>query len=192
MYLDWGINPGPSLIRDQHYGGSFVGVKHNFTKLDRQTGNVSQGSWNEVSLINYNLMRFSDLLLMAAECEIEVGDPEKARSYVNQIRTRVNNSDVKNDGVNDASNYRVGLYTTPWTKNNFSSEAVRFERKLELGMEGPRFFDLIRWGADYALKELNQGYIPNEAPLQNIFCKRVLQHMSELSPYPSNINLLFI
>ncbi len=34
----------------------------------------------------------------------------------------------------------------PWTEQALARNAVRFERKLELGMEGHRFFDLVRWG----------------------------------------------
>lgn len=37
---------------------------------------------------NYHAMRYADLLLMAAECEVEAGSMEKARQYVNEVRTR--------------------------------------------------------------------------------------------------------
>ena len=40
----------------------------------------------------------------------------------------------------------IGLYTSTWTDQNVAREAVRFERKLELGLEGHRFYDLVRWG----------------------------------------------
>ncbi|HEY6109347.1 MAG TPA: RagB/SusD family nutrient uptake outer membrane protein, partial [Gemmatimonadales bacterium] len=43
--------------------------------------------------------------------------------------------------------YRIGLYTTPWADQAFARTAVRYERRLELAMEGQRFFDLRRWGA---------------------------------------------
>jgi hypothetical protein len=50
------------------------------------------------------------------------------------------------------ANYRIGLYTTPWPDQNYARQAVRTERRLELGMEGQRFFDLQRWGiADTAV-----------------------------------------
>jgi hypothetical protein len=49
--------------------------------------------------------------------------------------------------------YKIGLYTTPWTGLPvYARQAVRTERRLELGMEGQRFFDLQRWGiADTAV-----------------------------------------
>jgi len=42
--------------------------------------------------------------------------------------------------------YRIGLYTTPFASQAQARTAVRLERRLELAMEGQRFFDLRRWG----------------------------------------------
>jgi len=58
--------------------------------------------------------------------------------------------------------YKVGLYTTPWAGLGaaYARQAVRTERRLELGMEGQRFFDLRRWGiADTAIT----NYVSTEA-----------------------------
>jgi len=55
--------------------------------------------------------------------------------------------------------YRIGLYTTPFASQAEARTAVRLERRLELAMEGQRFFDLRRWGgadttiANYVAKE---------------------------------------
>src|SRR6266566_4098279 len=51
-----------------------------------------------------------------------------------------------NDTVIKWATYRVGTYTTPWPDVTFARAAVRIERKIELAMEGQRFFDLRRWG----------------------------------------------
>jgi hypothetical protein len=42
--------------------------------------------------------------------------------------------------------YKIGPYTTVWTDPVFARTAVRYERRLELAMEGQRFFDLRRRG----------------------------------------------
>jgi hypothetical protein len=42
--------------------------------------------------------------------------------------------------------YRIGQYPGPWTDQATARTAVRLERKLELAMEGQRFFDLRRYG----------------------------------------------
>jgi len=58
--------------------------------------------------------------------------------------------------------YRIGRYATPWIDQVFARTAVRFERRLELAMEGQRFFDLRRWAIadqvinDYLAAEKNR------------------------------------
>ena len=56
--------------------------------------------------------------------------------------------------------YRVGLYATqgPWLNQAAAREAVRAERRLEMAMEGQRFFDLRRYGNPYAAAVLNGYY----------------------------------
>lgn len=51
----------------------------------------------------------------------------------------------------DAANYKIGLYGA--LDATQARAALRFERKLELALEGQRFYDLIRWGI--AEEELN-------------------------------------
>ncbi len=62
------------------------------------------------------------------------------------------------DGA-DAANYVIEPYTTPFADKDFATKAVRFERRIELGMEGHRFFDLARWGVS---KEVLDAYYTNE------------------------------
>jgi len=112
--------------------------------------------------MNYTIIRFADVLLMAAEAEIEAGDIEKAREYVNMVRARAANEAtwVKNPDGSNAANYVIGLYESPWTDAAAARTAVRMERTLELSGEGHRFFDLVRWGT--ANEELNT-YLQYEA-----------------------------
>ena len=67
------------------------------------------------------LIRFADVLLMAAELNLNV-DNAKAQSYLDRVRTRVNLSPV------------------PATLDN-----IKAERRFELAFEGVRFYDLLRW-----------------------------------------------
>lgn len=144
-YKDYGIAKA-SWIRNLANGGPWLPNKHIQWKDEVGTYFVS-GGWGQGQLgKNQILMRYADLLLMAAECEVEVGSLEKAREYVNLIRDRAAKSTVVKDGANPAANYNIKLYTTPWTDKAAAQNAVRFERQLELAMEGHRFFDLVRWG----------------------------------------------
>ncbi|MFN7118253.1 MAG: RagB/SusD family nutrient uptake outer membrane protein [Saprospiraceae bacterium] len=147
-YLDWGNHPGFDWIRDQTYAGPYAPKKYVFSQA-QQNAFTDGSSWTRGYIAtNYHIIRFADVLLMAAEAEIEAGSLEKAREYVNRVRSRAADpsSWVKTSGGANAANYVIGLYNTPWTDKATATAAVRFERKLELSGEGHRFFDLVRWG----------------------------------------------
>ena len=109
---------------------------------------ADQGAWSKgFNSNNLKLLRYADVLLYAAEAEIELGNLEAARGYVNLIRARAKKpSGFVMDGAVPAANYVIDTYNISWTDQNYARKAVRFERRLELGMEGHRFFDLVRWG----------------------------------------------
>lgn len=143
-FLDWGPHPGADWIRDQNNGGPYAPKKNAYYKT--QAGKLTDGTnWaTGLTAINYKIMRFADVMLMAAECEIEAGSLETARQYINLIRARA--AKPATWVQTTAANYVIGLYTTPFADQATARAAVRLERKLELGMEGHRFFDLVRWG----------------------------------------------
>jgi hypothetical protein len=100
--------------------------------------------------LNFPFLKISDIMLLKAEALIEMNqDLDQARGLINQIRQRAQNTPwVKSFGNNsaNAANYQIGLYpSTGWTQD-YARKAVRFERRLELCLEGQRFFDLVRWG----------------------------------------------
>ena len=118
-------------------------------------------SWAPGTAINVLVIRFADVLLMAAEVEAQLGNLEQAQAYVNEVRARAANKagwvyqyidpakPLEGFSTAPAANYNVAVYPL----GAFSAmgqanalEAIYFERKLELAMEGHRFFDLVRWG----------------------------------------------
>jgi hypothetical protein len=112
--------------------------------------------------LNLNLIRFSDVILMAAEAEIEAGSLANAFTLINRVRTRAQNSrkvvfDPTISGTPNTAPYTVAFATQAEART-----ALRLERALELGMEGWRFFDLVRWGI--AATELN-AYYNYESPM---------------------------
>lgn len=93
--------------------------------------------------INLRLMRYSDVLLRAAECENEVNGPtEKAIGWINQVRQRANLSDLK---LADFS-----------TADKLFEQIANVERPKEFGCEFGRGFDLIRWGFFYSADRMQQ------------------------------------
>jgi hypothetical protein len=143
--LDWQDFPGEDWIRNQGFAGPYSPKKYVYEKSEAGTFQ-DNSSWTPgYTGINFMIIRFADVLLMAAEAEIETGNLEKARGYVNQVRTRAMNSKIKRGDGSMAANYVIDIYKTAWTDAATAKAAVRFERKLELGMEGDRFYDLVRW-----------------------------------------------
>lgn len=152
-YLDWGIHPGKAYVRDQSYGGPYSPKKHVSHKSD-----PSFASNNRLNANNFRMIRYAQVLLWLAEIETEIGSLDKARAYVNQIRARAAKPEgfVKNADGTPAANYVIKEYATAWADQAFARKAVRFEERLELGMEGNRRFDLVRWGI--AAETMNAYY----------------------------------
>ena len=153
----YGPNAGKDNVRAAFgdISGPFVAKKNFYTAGDNT--NIGTGGWGEQrSGINYHIMRYADVLLMAAEAAVETGNLEKARGYVNQVRQRAINS----PRADSSPNYVIDTYNSSWSDANVARKAVRFERRLELGMEGQRLFDLRRWGN---FVDVMNAYIANEA-----------------------------
>lgn len=149
-YLDWMDHPGQAWIRNQPNAGPYSPKKYVYAKSEAGTFQ-DNSSWTPgYTGINFMIIRFADILLLAAEAEIEVGSLEKAREYVNRIRTRAINSPIKRGDGSNAANYDIKTYDATWTDKATAQAAVRMERLLELGMEGHRFYDLQRWGTAQA------------------------------------------
>ena len=100
---------------------------------------------------------------MAAEAAVEQSTPDLALAldYVNRVRNRAKNMTYVQDTESDApaANYQIEPYTS-FTDQAFARKAVRFERRLEFGMEGHRLFDLRRWNV---AEETINTYIEREA-----------------------------
>ena len=178
-YLDWGPHPGAAWIRNQAYAGPYSPKKNVYYK--EQQGKFSDASSPTAVANNIKLLRLAEVILWAAECEAEIGDPDKARTYVNQLRTRARNSCYVQlpDGT-PAADYYVDLYQTPWTSRTDALKAIRFENKLELAMEGHRFFDLVRWGiADTELS----AYLAKES-IKRVYLKGATFTKNEDEYYP--------
>ncbi len=189
-YNGWGLHPGKDWIR-----GAFVDLAGPYSAKKNayyagEDANVGSGSWGEQRAgINYHLMRYADVLLMAAEAAVETDDLDSALDYVNQVRERAMDMDyvkaVDDEGVStdvDAANYQIALYPS-FPDQTYARKAVRMERRLELGVEGHRLFDIRRWGD--AMQIMNT-YITNEGNDFDFFNPAPFVDKHELTPIPLN------
>lgn len=145
-FYDWGTvatgwqrdaTAGPFLGKKIMIRQSQVGTYHDASVWFSSGGTA----------LNINFIRFSDVILLLAEAEIEApgGSLATAFTLVNRVRTRAQNTRV----VAFPATFGVPFtrpYTVPFATQAEARAAVRLERGLELGMEGHRFFDLLRWG----------------------------------------------
>lgn len=162
-FKDWG-NHESGWIRDPGYGGPYSPKKHVHEASSDAQSNVG---WNASHLnsVNWHLYRYADLLLLLAEAEVEEGSLDNALDIVNEIRARAGvAAQGPGTGAGDIAvpiddpditwaNYDIGLYDS-FPSQEYARRAVRYERRLELAMEGHRLFDLKRWGtAEQVLNE---------------------------------------
>jgi len=115
-----GVLPAYPTVLPQKYWNKKVYAD---PAVRRSTGYLDGAYW-----INQRVIRYSDILLMAAECQNELGNGTAAEDLVNQVRDRVSMPHV--------------TFTTQTAMRN----DIKRERRAEFGMEGERFFDLVRWG----------------------------------------------
>lgn len=182
-YLDWGPHGGQNWIRDQAYAGPYSPKKNVYYKAEEGRLSDATGWTRGYSANNYTIMRYADLLLMAAEAEAEVGSLARALDLVNQVRRRAANPAgfVKNPDGSNAANYKIGEYTS-FPSKEFAIKAIRFERRLELAMEGHRFFDLVRWGI--AAENINEYFRVEQTKRQYLRGARFTAGKNEYFPIP--------
>tara|TARA_Y200000002_G_scaffold289536_1_gene243643 strand:- start:2081 stop:3730 length:1650 start_codon:yes stop_codon:yes gene_type:complete len=162
--------------------GPYMTKKNFYTAGD--DSNRGTGGWGEQRTgINYHIIRYADVLLMAAEAAAESGALEKARGYVNQVRLRAKNSPTADSGPN----YVIDTYNSAWTDVSAARTAVRHERRIELGVEGHRLFDLRRWGN---MVETLNAYIQHEGRTIPPFAARVNPVSSKHTALPIPLNAI--
>ena len=161
-YQGFGMHKGRSWIRDMSNGGSFLPKKnvHRADQLGSQS--TSGGAWAaNVNQLNYVVIRLAEILLWRAEIAAFEGDLGKAVELVDMIRARAGNSEdfvLEIDGENPAANYLVTEYGS-FTSQEQAIAAVAHEQRIELAMEGHRFFELVRQNR---VAEVLEKYLSDE------------------------------
>ena len=146
-YKTYRETPCQSWVRDRGVYG------HNCAKrfwVSPESPDMIKGWPWGASELNWQIIRYADLLLYKAEALIELGeDLETARQLINRVRQRAMDSEYVKDFNNpekDAANYKIGLYPAEGWTQDYARQALRTEMRLEKALEGERFFDLVRGG----------------------------------------------
>ena len=195
-YNGYGKMVGKNWIRSNFsdISGPYL-PKKNMYQAGEESENQGIGFFGlQNSGVNYNIMRFADILLMAAEAGVETGNLTLALDYVNRVRNRAKamtyvQARDENDEVIEgtpAANYRIEPYDA-FPNQEFARKAVRFERRLELGMEGHRLFDIRRWGNGVEIMNeyfINEGRAFSQSSFATKF--RMYETKHDVLPIPLN------
>lgn len=155
--LGWGFNVPTQNLVDAYEAGDprkeatilFSGQNDGFGLTVPNSPPLDQPYWNKKAYTtpsvrqsygenknhwkNIKILRYADVILMAAEAANESGNATKASDYLEMIRARARGTSAVLPKVTDLS--QTGLRT-----------AIKHERRIELAMENERFYDLVRWG----------------------------------------------
>ena len=135
--------------------GYYVSLKQNVDPALVDNYLIKGSYW--ASSMNRIAFRYADVLLERAEAYAQLGKADEAVALVNEIRTRAKGS--LQMIASYPTTYGVKIYITNYSGSYTKEQAVKMvkmERRLELGMECERFFDLVRWGE--AEQVLNKYY----------------------------------
>ena len=133
--------------------GYYVTLKQN---VDPDCGYLVKGSWWGTPM-NRIVFRYADVLLERAEAYAQLNETGEAIKLVNEIRKRAKQSTgmIANYPSDYGVKFNISTYNGSYSQEE-ALKMVKMERRLEMGMESERFFDLVRWGE--AEKVLNKYF----------------------------------
>ncbi len=164
------LNPADSLIEtpsvEIYLGSRYLNNKYGMYRDPADQGG-GFGKWSLHATrgpLNNRQIRYADVLLMYAEACLGAGDEATARAYINKVRQRVGLADVA-------------------TADNAT---LRHERRVELAMEGHRWFDLVRWEgvAGNGLKAHMDAYKATETQEAQSHIQEFVAGKHEIFPIP--------
>ena len=164
------LNPVDSLIEtpsvEIYLGSRYLNNKYGMYRDPADQGG-GYGKWSLHATrgpLNNRQIRYADVLLMYAEAALGAGDEATARTYINKVRQRVGLADVA----------------------TADKATLRHERRVELAMEGHRWFDLVRWEgvAGNGLKAHMDAYKATESAEAQSHIQEFVAGKHEIFPIP--------
>lgn len=154
--------------------------------IDPSSSDMVQGFPWGASALNFCLIRYADIVLLKAESLIEQNKQlDEARTLINSVRQKAARSIDGNYTPQDLdpfnANYKVGLYPSNGWTQEYARKALRMERRLELAMEGNRWFDLLRWNT--AVQTVN-AYMKSEEKYHSYYAGNSISDDELYLPVP--------
>ncbi len=197
-YLDRGVHAGSIWIRGNEIFAGPYSPKKYILYASQEKDFAEHDSWtSSYTGNNFKLLRFADILLYAAEAEVELGNLDEAMDLVNRLRNRAADPsgwvhtyiDPGNPSLGFTNTPAANYFIKPYPPGHFTArgveyarKAVRFERRLELGMEGHRFFDLVRW--KIAAEEKNAYFAEEKTKRDYLKAGLFTKGTNEVFPIP--------
>ncbi|MDE6871034.1 MAG: RagB/SusD family nutrient uptake outer membrane protein [Bacteroidales bacterium] len=175
-----------NLAEEIYLGCRNLAVKRTLTV----NGSYEELSHDSRSPLNNVVFRLSDFYLMYAELCLKAGDTPAAKTYLEMVRARARGT---KDILPEFPGYSVPDYRNGYAMRQLSDTpedlelAVRHERRVELAMEGHRWFDIVRWGV---AKEIMDAYKAQETLEAQAEMSVFVKGKHELFPIPHEELLL--
>lgn len=136
------------------YDPRWSSTGYNQKKYLQPLSEISKSFKGDANL-NFSVIRFSEVLLIQAEALCELDRYDEALVPLNKVRQRARESYLHDENLEGFGAIPEGLLPdVTSTEKEALRNAIRHERRVELGFEGLRYFDLIRYGEAYANQAL--------------------------------------
>lgn len=139
--------------------------------------------------VNFVVLRYADMMLLAAEAYAETGETDKAWTLISKVRERSGASPVNSSSFSKVYNKALISHKPTFMGDNSElgkiRQALYFERGFEMCFEGVRKYDLLRWGCLYeALCLFGETSMVNANKLAYPAYRNFVKGHSELQPIP--------
>lgn len=165
-----------NLSEEFYLGNKLLNNKYGMYWEDAETTGGGFGQWGVHAArgpLNNKQIRYADVLLMYAEACLLNSNEGKAKEYINKVRNRV--------GLGNVGTYSITINGATISSPTVE-QCLRHERRMELAMEGHRWFDLVRWGNTKAHIE---AYQQTETKDAQSHLAAFIEGKHELFPIPS-------
>jgi len=154
------FNPPTAAADELYLGNKYLNKKTMWINAD---GTFIKLAHQSRCPLNRKEIRYADVLLMYAEACVKTGNISEAESVLEKVRARARKYAISKGAP--ATVLPPYPSYIPLTLDNGSqitdlTGAIRHERRVELAMEGHRWFDIVRWGI---AKEVMDAYKASES-----------------------------